>query len=61
MSVQFEEGDIYKNQISQSEQTGLVTKLFIKIGLVKEQGSSNVPMIIVAVICFALAIFFFTR
>ncbi len=62
MSVQFEEQDFYQsNARPQGENIGPVTKLFMKIGLVKDERSANIPMMVVAVICFSLAIFFFTR
>jgi hypothetical protein len=63
MPVQFEEeqnfNDSYNKSISKSN-SGL-TAWIIKKGWAKDEKGANSMMIIVTIICFALAIFVFTR
>lgn len=51
--VQFNE---YQNRISQGEPKG-ITKIFIDLGLAKDEQSANVVMVIFSVICIGISIY----
>jgi len=62
MSIEFDEDQQqYRNRDLSYESSGWITKLFIKTGLAKNKSAANIPMIIVAIICLGLSIYFFTK
>jgi hypothetical protein len=57
MSVEFEEFKVDEIRRPRSAGTYL-TDLIIKSGLVKSKGGANVVMIIISIVCIAIAIYF---
>ncbi|HRY31241.1 MAG TPA: hypothetical protein P5328_02525 [Candidatus Paceibacterota bacterium] len=58
MSLDFQKGDFYQNTQSSGEELGFVTRMFIKLGVAKDQRSANVAMLVFVAICFALILIF---
>jgi len=57
MSVEFEEFKV--DEIRRPESAGTyLTGLIIKSGLVKSKGGANVVMVIISIVCIAIAIYF---
>ncbi len=62
MAVEFSEEENFNRVYNEKPtQTSGLTNFIIKIGLANNEGGAKVVMIIVAVICFALAIYFATQ
>ncbi len=62
MAVEFSEEENFKTAYSERprEASGL-TNFIIKIGLAKNESGAKIAMIIIAIICFTLAIYFATQ
>lgn len=63
MSVEFEEekqfNSVYDKSVSNT--TGGLTNWLIKTGIVKDEKSAKNTMIIISIVCFALAIYFLIK
>lgn len=58
-NIQFNEGENNTNYYS-SEEKGM-TGWLIKKGIFKDKAAANKALLVVAIICFSLAIFFFRK
>jgi len=59
MGVEFNEGQI-PNYNYQPKKGG-ITPFIIKLGLAKDEAGAQKVMIIIAIVCFALSIYFFMK
>jgi hypothetical protein len=58
MSVEFEENKSFSNYNYQPQKTGGIGPALIKWGLAKDEAGAQKVMIIIAIICFALSLYF---
>lgn len=62
MAVEFSEEEAFNKSFTAGPaETSALNKFFIKIGLASNEESSKIVMIVITIICFALAYYFFTR
>jgi len=61
MSVEFEENKSFNSYNYQPQKTGGIGPTLIKWGLAKDEAGAQKVMIIIAIICFALSLYFFFK
>jgi hypothetical protein len=58
-NVQFEEGQNMNSfETARSVRTSALTRLFIKIGLAKDQKQADTAMIVITVLCVLITVYF---
>ncbi len=62
MAVEFSEEENFNKSFSaRSDENSAINNLIIKLGLASDKNGAEIVMVVVSLICFALAIYFATR